>query len=86
MKRGGKGIAGRHLLISHIDTDITSLIIAMRETLDHFKSTSKKRKEKRERKYVEAIGKEQDWETTWCWLGDQCNREQATWDERNGEK
>ena len=46
MKRGGKGIAGRHLLISHIDTDITCLIIAMRGTLDHFKSTSKNRKGK----------------------------------------
>ena len=58
----------------------------MRGTLDHFKSIVKNRKEKRERNYMEAIGKEQDWETTWCWLGDQCNREQATWDERNGEK
>ena len=59
MKIGGKGIAGRHLLISHIDTDITSFIIAMRETLDHFKSTSKKRKEKRERNLCGS-----DWKRT----------------------
>ena len=46
MKIGGRGIAGRHLLISHIDTDITCLIIAMRETLDHFKKEKRKKRKK----------------------------------------